>query len=112
MGALTVITTPNFQAYHEIITEIYIKASTLRQCGIQVILHWVPSHVNLEGNDRADQIVNETTCLVVIEHAEHTSSTFNHINDSFISNQLESIFTDHTSSITQGLVPDYHCSWT
>jgi len=36
MEALTIITPANFHTYPEIITEIYIMASTLRQHGIQV----------------------------------------------------------------------------
>ena len=48
MGPLIITTTANFHTYPEIITEIYITASTLKQRGIQVILHWVPSHINLE----------------------------------------------------------------
>jgi len=47
--------------------EIYIMTSTLRQRGIQIILHWVPGHVNIEGNDRADELANEVTGLEVVE---------------------------------------------
>ena len=98
MGALTIITTANFHTYPEIITEIYTTASALKQRGIQVILHWVPSHINLEGNDRADKLANEATSLDVIEYAEHTPGTFNYLVDRFISNRLESIYTDYTSA--------------
>ena len=81
MVALTIITIANLHTYPEIITEIYTMASTLRHRGIKVILHWVPSHVNLEGNDRADQLANEANCLEVIEHAEYTPGTFNQLID-------------------------------
>jgi len=94
MGALTIITTANFHSYPEIITEIYTTASTLKQRGIQVILHWVPSHINLEDNDPADKLANETKSLDVIEYDEHTPGTFNHLVGRFISNQLQSIYTD------------------
>ena len=73
-------------------------ASTLRQRGIQVILHWVPSHVNIEGNHRAEQLANEATRLEIIQYAEHPTDTFNYLTDRFISNQLESIYTDNTSA--------------
>jgi len=97
MGALTIITTANFHTYPEIITDIYITASTLRQRGIQVILDWVPSHINLVGNDRADQLANEATSPDVIEYVEQTPGTFNRLVDSFISNRLESMYSDYTS---------------
>ena len=87
-----------FHNYPEIITEIYTTASTLKQRGIQVILNWVPSHINLGGNDRADKLANEAKSLDVIEYAEHTPGTFNYLVDSFISNRLESIYTDYTSA--------------
>ena len=98
MGALTIITTGNFHTYPEIITEIYTLASALKQRGIQVILHWVPSHINLEGNDRADKLANEATSLDVIEYAEQTPSTFNHLVDRFISNRLESTYNNNKST--------------
>ena len=60
--------------------------------------HWVPSHVNLEGKDRADQPTNEATGLEVAEHTEATIGTFNHLIDRFVFKPLESIYTDHTSS--------------
>ena len=59
-----------------------------------VVYQWV----NPEGNDRADQLANKATWLEFIEHAEHIPGTFNHLIDRFISNQLESIYTDHTLS--------------
>jgi len=98
MEALTIIITANFHTYPEIITEIYITASTLKQPGIQVILHWVPSHINLKGNDRADKLANEATSLDVIEYVEHTPGTFNYLVGRFISNRLESNYTDYTSA--------------
>jgi len=96
--ALTIITTDTFPTYPEIMTEIYTTTSTLRQRGVQVILHWAPSHINLEGNDRADKLANEATSLDVIEYPEHTPGTFNRLVDTFISNRLESIYTDYTSA--------------
>jgi len=76
--------------------------STIRQRGIQVLLHWFPSRFNLEGNDWAYQLANElpneATSLEVSEHAKHTHGTFNHLGDRFSSNQLESIYTYHTSA--------------
>jgi len=66
--------------------------------GIQVILHWVPSQINLEGNDRADKLANEATSLDFIEYGEHTPGSFNYLVDRFISNRLESIYTDYTSA--------------
>jgi len=77
MGALTIITTANFHTYPEIITEIYTMASALKQRGIQVILYWVPSHINLEGNNWVNKLANEATSLDVIEYDEHTPGTFN-----------------------------------
>jgi len=79
MGVLTITTTANFHTYPEMITEIYTTASVLKQRGIQVILHWVPSHINLEGNDRADKLSNEATSLDVIEYAEQTPDTYSTI---------------------------------
>ena len=98
MGALTIITTANFHTYPEIITEIYTTASTLKQRGIQVILHLVPSHINPEGNNRTDKLANEATSLDVIEYAEHTPGTVNHLVYRVISNRLESIYTEYTSA--------------
>jgi len=98
MGALTIITTANVHTYPEIVSEKYPTASALKQCEIQGILHWVPSHFNLESNDRADKLANEATSLDVIEYAEHTPGRFNYLVDRFISNRLASIYTDYTSA--------------
>ena len=46
----------------------------------------VPSHIIIESNDRADKLANEATNLDVIEYAEHTPGTFNHLVDRFIPN--------------------------
>ena len=81
-------------------TEIYTAASILKQREIQVILHGGPSHINFEGNDRADKRANEATSLDVIEYSEHTPGTFSYLVDRFISNQLESIYTNYTSAST------------
>ena len=59
MEALTIITKVNFHTYPEIIRSIDTTASALKQHGIQVILHWVPSHINLEGNDWANKLAHE-----------------------------------------------------
>jgi len=93
MRAIIIITTANFHTYPEIITELYTTASALKQRGIQVILQWVPSHINLEGNDRTNKLANEATSLDVIEYGQHTPGTFNYLVDRLIFNRLESIYT-------------------
>ena len=65
--ALAIISTTNFHVYPEIITKILIPLSTLNGLGIQVILDWVSSHVNLKSNDHADKLANEPTGLEVVD---------------------------------------------
>jgi len=105
------IITASFHTYPEIITEVYTTASALKQRGIQVILYWVPIHINLEGNDQADKLANEARSLDVIEYAEHTPGTFNYLVDRFISNRLESLYKNYTSASNfKELVPEDHSS--
>ena len=97
MGALTIIATSNFQTYPEITTQIHNTATTLKHTGTEVVIHWVPSHVNLDGNEKADTLANEATSLTNILHAEHTPGTFNHLIDNFISDKFDSIYTNYSS---------------
>ena len=41
------------------VIDISVKAQTLIDKGIEVFLQWVPSHINIEGNERADKAAKE-----------------------------------------------------
>ena len=57
----------DFRTYPEMIAEIAITTSTLGQRGTLVILHLVPHRLNLDGNDQAGKLENESTGLEVVK---------------------------------------------
>jgi len=59
------------RTYPEITTNIIDSASALSQ--------QVPSHTNIEGNERADALVNEYTNLTNILRAEQTPGAYKHM---------------------------------
>jgi ribonuclease HI len=76
MAALTIINTTNFNTYPEVITDIVSIAISLQQRSNKIILNWIPSHVQIPGNDRADLLANQATKLQEIQHAEHSKGQF------------------------------------
>ena len=76
MAALTILITTNFHTYPEITSKIFKLASVLQHSRRHVTLHWVPSHLNLEGNEKADTLPMEAISLDLIQHAEQTRATY------------------------------------
>ena len=54
--------------------DISVRAQTLIDNGIEVILQWVPSHINIEGNERADKAAKEAAGKLIPLGAERYSS--------------------------------------
>ena len=76
MAALAILSTRNYKTYPEITTTTFKSAKALQRQRIQLIIHWVPSHVDLEGNERADILTNVATSLNEVIHAEQTSGAY------------------------------------
>jgi ribonuclease HI len=75
-------------------TRIYPKITTkiinsaLSQRGSLTTLHWVPSHTNIEGNERADTLTSEATNLTNILHVEQTQGAYKHMMTKFLHKQI------------------------
>jgi ribonuclease HI len=54
------------------------KASELVQKGIEVTLQWVPSHIGIEGNEKADKAAKKAANKSIPQGIERYSS-FSHI---------------------------------
>jgi ribonuclease HI len=54
--------------------DISARAQTLIDKGIEVILQWVPSHIGIEGNERADRAAKEAAGKTIPPGAERYSS--------------------------------------
>lgn len=99
MAALTILSTPSFKTYPEIVSKIVRSATALKLSGRNTTIHWVPSHINIEGNERADTLANEATNLDVILHAEQTPGGYSHLIAQYFSKQLHLMTAEDTSPL-------------
>ena len=84
MAAIKILAQTKARTYPEITTKIINSVFALNQRGSLTTLHWVPSHTNIEGNERADILANEATNLTNILHAEQTSGAYKHMITKFL----------------------------
>ena len=75
LGALQIATNRRAAQYHETLTELWTTAARLRA---PVVLHWVPSHTGIPGNEAADRLAGRATLLQDQDPTEVVPGTFNH----------------------------------
>ncbi|KAK2145653.1 hypothetical protein LSH36_666g00024 [Paralvinella palmiformis] len=86
MAAIKILAQTKTRTYPEITTKIINSA--LSQRGSLTTLHWVPSHTNIEGNERADALANEATNLTNILHTEQTPDAYKHMITEYLHKQI------------------------
>ncbi|KAK2161453.1 hypothetical protein LSH36_116g02027, partial [Paralvinella palmiformis] len=69
MAALTILQNRIYKTYPEITSKIFKSAKLLPRQGTQGTIHWIPSHVDLDGNEHADRQANIATSLNEVLHA-------------------------------------------
>jgi len=84
MASIKILAQAKILTYPEITTKIINSVFALSQRGSLTTLHWVPSHINIEGNERADTLANEATNLTKIIHAEQTPGAYKHMITKFL----------------------------
>ena len=67
MAAVQILTSRRPRSYHQTVQATWDCASRL---GRPVVLHWVPSHTGIPGNDRADALAAAATTLQEIQPTE------------------------------------------
>ena len=88
IAAIKILAQTKTRTYPEITTKIINSASALSQRGSLTTLHWVPSHTNIEGNERADALANEATNLTNILHTEQTPGAYKHMITEYLHKQI------------------------
>ena len=58
----------NYNSQNPLIINILSKLSNIAYSGKKVILFWIPSHVGISGNDRADSAANKARNLSISDH--------------------------------------------
>ena len=99
MAALSILQNRIYKTYPEITSKIFKSAKFLHRQGTQATIHWIPSHVDLDGNEHADRQANIATSLNEVLHAEQTAGTYSHLIKSHFSQQLRRIATENTSPL-------------
>ena len=99
MGAPTILDNRIYKIYPEITSKIFKWAKLLHRQGTQATIHWIPSHVDLDGNEHADRQANIATSLNEVLHAEQTAGTYSHLIKSHFSQQLRRIAMENTSHL-------------
>ena len=87
-AALTILQNRIYKTYPEITSKIFKSAKLLHRQGTQATIHWIPSHVDLDGNEHADRQANIATSLNEVLHAEQTAGAYSHLIKSHFSQQL------------------------
>jgi len=93
MAALTILQNRIYKTYPEITSKIFKSAKLLHRQGTQATIHWIPSHVDLDGNEHADRQANTATSLNEVFHVEETAGAYSHLIKSHLSQQLRRIAT-------------------
>ena len=108
MAAIKIIAQTKTRTYPEITTKVIVFA--LRQRDSQTTLHWVPSHTNIEGNERADALANEATNLTNILPTEQTLVAYKHMIKEFLHKQItpNSDRVKFTTWYKKTIVPGIH----
>ena len=73
-AALLRVSTDYLGPGQAIAIDISVRAQTLVDKGIEVILQWVPSHIGIEGNERADKAAKEAAEKPIPPGTERYSS--------------------------------------
>jgi ribonuclease HI len=73
-AALLRVSTDYLGPGQAIAIDISARAQTLIDNGIEVILQWVPSHISIEGNERADKAAKEAAGKPITPGTERYSS--------------------------------------
>jgi hypothetical protein len=83
----------------EIIIKIRKDIDTISRSGITLLFQWIPSHINIHGNDMADKLANEgrlKTQFVLIEKFVSAKN--------FIDQQGKILIKQHHESVSKGKV--------
>ena len=73
-AALLRVSSDYLKSEQAIVIDISVRAQTLIDNDIEVILQWVSSHIDIEGNERADKAVKEAAGKLIPLEAERYSS--------------------------------------
>src|SRR5438034_7350027 len=68
------VSTDYLEPGQAIAIDISVRAQTLIDRGIEVILQWVPSHIGIEGNERTDKAAKEAAGKPIPPGTERYSS--------------------------------------
>jgi len=99
MAALTILENRIYKSYPEITSKIIKSAKFLHRQGTQATIHWIPGHVDLDGNEHADRQANIATSLNEVLHAEQIAGTYSHLIKSHFFQQFRRIATENTSPL-------------
>ena len=61
MAALLILQKHTHLTYLETAHQVWDEAQHFKQLAIQIIFHWIPSHVVIFGNEEADRLANLVT---------------------------------------------------
>jgi len=90
LAAVNLLASATLNTYPEILTAIIDLATRLQARDCLVTFHWIPSHVDIPGNDAADAAAAHSLESANFDPTEHTPGAFGHLIRAFI-DQLEVI---------------------
>lgn len=67
LSALHALKQPTTTDNTKLITNVHTIAQNIKETGGSVVLHWIPSHVNIAGNERVDKLAREATKRTTID---------------------------------------------
>jgi len=63
-----------FKLEIDLVQKISKDYTTLTNSGKSIVLCWIPSHVNIPGNERADAATNSALGPIIAHHKHETPS--------------------------------------
>lgn len=98
MSALLILEKYSTRTYPETSSRVHEASKIIKDRGNSVILHWIPSHVGIPGNTKADKAASDATRLQAIEPVEQTLGAYTKNISTFTSASFAAYVSTHKTS--------------
>jgi len=80
--------------------QVWDEAQHLKQLVIQIIFHWIPSHIGIFGNEEADRLGNLATNIETVQTCEQTIGALGRQISKRIKIMTDKLYSDYYTTAT------------